>query len=175
LKEELQKFISLDELPAMYGGNRMEPDPECSDFIPPGRDVPSKYFLTNVMESSKEQMERIVVKNRSAHQISFVVEEPGSTLQWEFFTTDYDIAFGLYLKTKVTKKAEKIEKTETADTTAKDKATEATGEAAKTKPAEKSTAAVTAKKSEKTKTTTIVSNSSRSACFSTFATSLGTL
>ena len=85
----------------------MEPDPECSDYIPPGRDVPPKYFLANQMESSKEQMEKVMVKNRSTHKMTFVVDEVGSTLQWEFFSTDYDIAFGVFLNRKVADKTEK--------------------------------------------------------------------
>ena len=85
----------------------MEPDPECSDFISPGRDVPPKYYLTNQTETSKEQMDRVTVGRGSAHKASSVVEEAGSTLQWEFFSTDYDVSFSMYLKRRVGDKKEK--------------------------------------------------------------------
>jgi hypothetical protein len=98
LKEEMQKYISLDELPAMYGGNRMEPDPECTAYINPGRDVPPKYYLTNLTETSRDQMDKVVVGRGSTHKVNFAVEEVGSTLQWEFFSTDYDISFEVYRK-----------------------------------------------------------------------------
>lgn len=100
LKEELQKYISLDELPAMYGGNRYAPDAQCSDFIRPGRDVPPKYYLTNQTETSKDQMDRVMIGRGSTHKVQCEVMEEGSTLQWEFFSTDYDISFGVYLKKK---------------------------------------------------------------------------
>lgn len=32
-QEELQKFISPDQLPQAYGGTRCEPDPWCSDYV----------------------------------------------------------------------------------------------------------------------------------------------
>ena len=32
-KEELQEYISPDQLPQAYGGTRCEPDPMCSDFV----------------------------------------------------------------------------------------------------------------------------------------------
>ena len=32
-QEELQKYISPDQLPQAYGGTRCEPDPYCSDYV----------------------------------------------------------------------------------------------------------------------------------------------
>lgn len=32
-KEELQKFVSPDNLPEFYGGIRREPDPTCSKYV----------------------------------------------------------------------------------------------------------------------------------------------
>jgi len=32
-KEELQKYISPDNLPEYYGGTRREPDPTCSKYV----------------------------------------------------------------------------------------------------------------------------------------------
>lgn len=32
-REELQKYISADQLPQAYGGTRCEPDPQCSDHV----------------------------------------------------------------------------------------------------------------------------------------------
>ena len=95
MREEIQKFISLDQLPALYGGERYEPDAECSDYIQHGGNVDPKYYLSNCTETSKEEMERVVVGRGSSHKVRHEVAEVGSTLQWEFFTTDYDIAFEL--------------------------------------------------------------------------------
>ena len=103
LREEMPKYISLDQLPALYGGDRYEPDAECSDYIQHGGDVDPKYYLTNRMETSREEMERVVVGRGSSHKVRHEVAEVGSTLQWEFCSTDYDISFELSL---VTTKAE---------------------------------------------------------------------
>ena len=32
-KEELQQYISPDQLPQAYGGTRCEPDPWCTDHV----------------------------------------------------------------------------------------------------------------------------------------------
>lgn len=32
-QEEIQKYISPDELPQAYGGNRCEPDPLCTNYV----------------------------------------------------------------------------------------------------------------------------------------------
>ncbi len=82
----------------MYGGNRYEPDAECSNYINVGRDVPPKYYRTNQTATSKEDMERVMVGRGSSHKAHYEVEDVGSTLQWEFFSTGYDISFGLSVK-----------------------------------------------------------------------------
>ena len=99
-KDELQKYISPDQLPAMYGGNRYEPDAECSNYICPGRDVHPKYYLTNQTKTSMEDMERVVVRRGASHKVQCEVTDVRSTLRWEFFTTGYDIAFGISIKKK---------------------------------------------------------------------------
>ena len=69
-QQELQKYIHPDQLPAMYGGNRYEPDAECSDYISSGGDVPPKYYLTNQTEASKDEMKRVLVGRKSTHKVS---------------------------------------------------------------------------------------------------------
>ena len=107
LREEISKYISPDQLPALYGGDRYEPDAECSDYIQHGGDVDPKYYLTNCTETSKEDMERVVVGRGSSHKVRHQVAEVGCTLQWEFFTTDYDIAFRVSMKKRVRDKEER--------------------------------------------------------------------
>ena len=68
-QEVLQQYISPDQLPAMYGGTRYEPDAQCSKYIRPGRDVPEKYYLSNLKEANKEDMERVVVGRGSSHKV----------------------------------------------------------------------------------------------------------
>ena len=91
----------------MYGGNRYEPDAECSAHINTGCDVPPKYYLTNQTMTSKGDMDRVVVGRGSHHKQRLEVAEVGSTLQWEFFSTDYDISFGVSLKRTVADRQEK--------------------------------------------------------------------
>ena len=70
-QDVLQQYISPDQLPAMYGGTRYEPDAQCSKYIRPGRDVPEKYYLSNQKESNKEDMEMVVVGKGSCHKVCY--------------------------------------------------------------------------------------------------------
>jgi hypothetical protein len=107
LREEMQKYISLDQLPAMHGGDRYEPDAQCSRYIRPGRDVPPKYYLINCTETRREDMERVVVERGLPHKVRLEVSEPGSILKWEYVTIERDITFGVTMKHKVAERTEK--------------------------------------------------------------------
>jgi hypothetical protein len=93
-KEVLLKYISPDQLPAAYGGTRCEPDPYCTKCINPGGDIPEEYYLMNLMEKEKNEMEKVTVARGSTHLLPFQVEKPGSILKWEFMSTDHDIGYG---------------------------------------------------------------------------------
>jgi hypothetical protein len=97
----MQKYISLDQLPAMHGGDRYEPDAQCSKYIRPGRDVPPKYYLTNRTETRKEDMERVEVESYSSRKVRLDVSKPGSVLKWEYFTTSRHITFQVAMKHEV--------------------------------------------------------------------------
>ncbi|KAL5478140.1 hypothetical protein EMCRGX_G025029 [Ephydatia muelleri] len=97
-KEELLQYISPDQLPQAYGGTRCEPDPMCTNFITVGGDIPPEYYLTNLTETSKEDMESVLVSRGSSYEREFTVELPGTVIRWEFITNDHDISFGWYQK-----------------------------------------------------------------------------
>ena len=119
-QEELHKYISPDQLPQAYGGTRCEPDPWCTDYVsatlayplsqldPPSclssqishntSDIPPECYLVNLTETSREEMERVVVGRGAAHKIRCEVTEAQSLLKWEFISVDYDIAFRVYHK-----------------------------------------------------------------------------
>ena len=54
--------------------------------------------MTNQTETSRNEMERITVGRGSAQKVIYEIEQVGSTLQWEFFTTTYDISYEVYIK-----------------------------------------------------------------------------
>ena len=114
----LQKYISVDQLPAMYGGNQYAPDPECSDYIKRGRDVPTKYYFSNKV-FKEAGWEKKVAKRGSSLKVRHKVMEPGCTLQWEFYSTDHGITFGLTLNHMVAgrKSKEKIVRRDTNGST----------------------------------------------------------
>jgi hypothetical protein len=103
-KEELQKYIDPDNLPEMYGGNRREPDAECSDYICIGGDIPNEYYLSNMTDVSTDSMDLVQVGRGSTVQLEYHIEVVGSAIRWEFITTDYDIGFGIFYKDTDTKK-----------------------------------------------------------------------
>ena len=102
-KEDIQKYISPDQLIEAYGGTRCEPDPWCTDYVSPlveifilvefalnfprvpqlnpGYDVPPEYYLMNLMETNKENMQRTTVRRASEHLVNCAVEEPKSVLR----------------------------------------------------------------------------------------------
>ncbi len=68
--------------------------------INPGRDVPPEYYLTNLTETDRVEMDRVVVGRRGAHKLKMDITEPGSSLKWEVVSSGYDIGFGVYFKTE---------------------------------------------------------------------------
>ncbi|KAM9096077.1 SEC14-like protein 4 [Sarcophilus harrisii] len=100
-KEDLQKFIDPDQLPAEYGGTLTDPDgnPKCLTKIRYGGMVPKKYYVQNQM---KMQYEHTVCINRgSSHQVEIEILFPGCVLRWQFLLDGPDIGVGIYLKTKM--------------------------------------------------------------------------
>ena len=41
-------------------------------------------------------MERVIVGRRSTHKVTLEVDKCGSIIQWEFVSSQHDIAFGIY-------------------------------------------------------------------------------
>ena len=63
-----------------------------------GGDIPEKYYMTNMTETSRDEMERVIIGRGSSHKVTLEVDKSGSVIQWEFVSTEYDIAFGIYHK-----------------------------------------------------------------------------
>lgn len=74
-----------------------------------GGDIPEQYYMTNLTETSREEMERVVIGRGSTHKVTLQVDKSSSVIQWEFVSTQYDIAFGIYHKTKQSGKKSKNE------------------------------------------------------------------
>lgn len=92
----------------MYGGNRYEPDAECSDYIRPGRDVDPKYFICNVASEISEEADTLVeVKRGFSRNVQVEVSQAGSTLQWDYRSTGGAIKFGVTIKRKVFEQTKK--------------------------------------------------------------------
>ena len=63
-----------------------------------GGDIPEKYYMTNLTETCRDEMERVVIGRGSTHKVRLDVDKSNSVIQWEFVSTQYDIAFGIYHK-----------------------------------------------------------------------------
>jgi hypothetical protein len=61
-----------------------------------GGDIPEKYYMTNLTSTDRESMERVVIGRRSTHKVTLEVDKCGSVIQWEFVSSQHDIAFGIY-------------------------------------------------------------------------------
>ncbi len=72
--------------------------------INPGRDVPPEYYLTNLTETDKDEMDRVVIGRGGACELQYDVEVEGSLINWEFISTDFDVSYGLHHKTSTQSK-----------------------------------------------------------------------
>ena len=61
-----------------------------------GGDIPEKYYMTNLTSTDRESMERVVIGRRSTHKVTLEVNKCGSIIQWEFISSQHDIAFGIF-------------------------------------------------------------------------------
>lgn len=90
----------------MYGGNKYDPDAQCSDKIKPGRDVDPKYFIADFTNETSET-EMVEVGCVFSHKVEVKVSQPGSTVQWDYRTTGGAINFGVTIEHKVADQTEK--------------------------------------------------------------------
>ena len=75
--------------------------------INPGYDVPPEYYLTNLTETDKEEMDRVIVGRGGSCELEYEVESDGSILRWEFISTCHDIGYGWFHRQHSTKKKPK--------------------------------------------------------------------
>ena len=54
--------------------------------------------MTNLTETDRDSMERVIVGRGSSHKVTLEVDKTSSVIQWEFVSSEYDIAFGVYHK-----------------------------------------------------------------------------
>jgi hypothetical protein len=60
--------------------------------------------MTNLTETSRDEMERVVIGRGSSCELEFHISHPQTVLSWEFVSTDYDISFGWFRKEVITRK-----------------------------------------------------------------------
>uniref|UniRef100_A0A3B4B148 Uncharacterized protein n=1 Tax=Periophthalmus magnuspinnatus TaxID=409849 RepID=A0A3B4B148_9GOBI len=99
-REVLQKYIDSQELPAVYGGTKTDPDgdPRCRTWINHVGPVPRCYYVRDHVKVEYEQS--LTVSRRSTQQLDYDILVPGCVLRWQFCSDSADIGFGVFLKTK---------------------------------------------------------------------------
>lgn len=110
-REELQKSIDPEVLPAFLGGNRTDPDgnPLCNASVKHGTLVPEEYYRTKTTNrlSTQPGVQKLTVARMSKVNLNLDVAEPGSLIEWEFETVGKDIGFGLLYKNSICDNLEK--------------------------------------------------------------------
>ncbi|XP_006894849.1 PREDICTED: SEC14-like protein 4 [Elephantulus edwardii] len=111
-KEDLQKFISPDQLPAEFGGTMTDPDgnPKCLTKIQYGGFVPKRFYQRNQVKMQYDHTES--VGRGSSLQVENEILFPGCVLRWQFASEGGDIGFGVFLKTKIGERQRAGEMTE---------------------------------------------------------------
>ncbi|XP_070484629.1 SEC14-like protein 4 [Equus przewalskii] len=115
-KQELQKFVSPDQLPVEFGGTMTDPDgnPKCLTKINYGGEVPRSYYLRNQVRTQYEHT--ATVGRDSFVQVKTEILFPGCVLRWQFASEGADIGFGVFLKTKKAEQKRAGEMTEVLPT-----------------------------------------------------------
>uniref|UniRef100_A0A8C4PLV2 SEC14 like lipid binding 4 n=1 Tax=Equus asinus asinus TaxID=83772 RepID=A0A8C4PLV2_EQUAS len=115
-KQELQKFVSPDQLPVEFGGTMTDPDgnPKCLTKINYGGEVPKSYYLRNQVRTQYEHT--ATVGRDSFVQVKTEILFPGCVLRWQFASEGADIGFGVFLKTKKAEQKQAGEMTEVLPT-----------------------------------------------------------
>ena len=60
--------------------------------------------MTNLTETSREEMERVVIGRGGTCEVEFHISRPRTVLSWEFVSIDYDISFGWFRREIKTRK-----------------------------------------------------------------------
>ncbi|TSM28084.1 SEC14-like protein 2 [Bagarius yarrelli] len=99
-KEVLQKYVSPDQLPMIYGGKLTDQngDPYCKTMIKYGGVVPKSYYIKDSVDVQYENC--ITISRGSDHQLECEVLVPNCLIRWQFASDGGDIGFGIYIKTK---------------------------------------------------------------------------
>ncbi|XP_068613353.1 SEC14-like protein 2 [Brachionichthys hirsutus] len=97
-QEVLLKHIDAEQLPAMYGGKRTDPDgdPRCRTMINHVGPIPPSYYVRDHVKVDYERC--TIVKRGSSQQFDYEILFPGCVLRWQFATESADIGFGVFLK-----------------------------------------------------------------------------
>ncbi|EDV22074.1 uncharacterized protein TRIADDRAFT_29265, partial [Trichoplax adhaerens] len=98
-KQVLRQYIDEDQLPKALGGACTDKDghPYCKSQICLGGEIPKSLYKTDLTICNDDYTTAVI--NRGATmQIKYEIEDPGTTIRWEFKTDGHDIAFGLYYK-----------------------------------------------------------------------------
>lgn len=80
----------------MYGGTAPNPGQPGSTIPLPKGPVPPELYITS--EKIADEGETVTVGRGSTHQHEIAVPVANSTIQYEFTTQDYDIGYGIYLR-----------------------------------------------------------------------------
>lgn len=95
----LLQYIDADQLPAIYGGNRRDPDgdPRCRTEICYGGPVPETYYLRPKYPDCM-QSQHIGRRSKFRATVTVPAGQPQRYIEWDFVTHDGDLGFELAYK-----------------------------------------------------------------------------
>lgn len=98
-REAILQEIDADQFPACYGGSQTDPDgnPLCISKVNMGGPVPhSYYFNRNLKVDNSSSYKNMTVSYRAKEKLELQVDDPGSSLRWQFYSEEGDIGFGIF-------------------------------------------------------------------------------
>lgn len=99
-KSELLKDIEADQLPQHWGGNLVgKTDNNPYGNVIMGGIIPDSYIISLSKKAvHDEDIKTVMVANKANYVMELHVDQPGSTLSWEFQTEQHDVGFGIEFK-----------------------------------------------------------------------------
>nr|CAH0111144.1 unnamed protein product [Daphnia galeata] len=97
-KTAILEDVAPEELPAMYGGTKTDPDgnPNCISLVNMGGTVPKSYYMSYKLNTSHKKS--LSISRGDIETLEFEIKVAGSVLKWDFHSEENDISFAVYRK-----------------------------------------------------------------------------
>jgi len=103
-RDAILQDVDADQFPAHYGGSLSDPDgdPRCVTMMNNmGGIVPKSWYFSDASnKKNNSNKKNLLVSYAGKEKLEVDVKVPGSSIRWEFYSEEGDIAFSVYQRCK---------------------------------------------------------------------------